>query len=1098
MRGTLISGRYLLETALGSGATGTVFRARDQRTGGEVAVKLLHLGFARDETYSRRFRREAQTAAAITSPRVVRIYDQGTHDGAAYIVMELITGETLAAHLQRRGVLPLPEALGVVLEITRAAEAADRAGVVHRDLKPQNVILTEGQVKVLDFGIARSASDLTLTVTGQYLGSPAYSAPERLTSAGDIRVDIYAIGVMLYELLAGAPPFTAETAQALLQRHATTSPPPLPAMVPEPVARVVQRCLLKDPDERYATPSDLAQALEDALRRLALAPAIPWPAPDQPAPARTADDPTIRLVATRAPSNLPRQVNRFIGRGAERRAAHRLLAGVRLLTITGVAGAGKTRLALQIAKEARTAFPDGVWLVELAALSDPELVAQTVAAVLGVRPPPEQPAVDALVDHLSAKRLLLVLDNCEHLGAGPRDLAARLVPSCPGIKLLATSRELLGFPGEASHLIRSLDSPPAITDDLAAHDATALFLERTGLRPTAAGAAAVHAICRQLNGMPLAIELVAARVAGASVTAVATALAERVRALTGRPDEVIPRDRVLETVLDWSYDTLPPTEQTLLRRFSVFAGGATAAAAAAICGETGERAQTMAARLRALVALGLMQRIATAAGPRFRLLEPVRQYAGRRLVSAGEAAATQRRHRDWYLTFSDSLNNGLFRHRQALWLKRGEVEHDNLRAAIAWCAGDPAEAEAGMTLAANTRPFWSFRGYQAEGRRRLSAATEHSDGTASVPRARAYIGLGMLAMDQGDFSDSVEALEQGVATAKATGQDWWIGIALMQLGNVYGSQGDFALARPLWEECLTTQRRANNEQGIANVLGNLAIIAAKEGNFVLAREQTTEALAIVTKAGDVLRAAALETNLAAVETTLGGYPSARERYDRIVKIYEAVGDEVDLVSALLELGASYQLQMDFSDAEQQYRKALRLLDGLENKADFAAVHQRLGALALDTGNLAAAREHLERAVPIAIQERILEPLARARADLARLALVEGAPHQAFKEYAEALTLNQEIGDLLGIIGCLDGFAAVAAAQHQPQRAATLLAAAQALRDERQIQIAPLDQQSRNATAAGVRAVLSAGALAAAEQVGAALDRDTAATYAREG
>ena len=282
---TLIADRYLLGPALSAGGSGTVYRATDLRTGGPVAVKLPHPALARDPVHRERLRREALLAASLTSPRVVRVLDLGEHAGTPFLVLEYVAGETLHQRLHREGPLPLREALVIVLEVARALEAAHTLGIVHRDLKPQNIILTDGQVKVLDFGIANAEGLAELTLTGSFVGTPHYCAPEQAAGGGDIRADIYSLGVILFSLLEGRLPFNGTTAMAVLQQHATVPPPPTPHLPPA-VRTVIVRCLAKDPDERYQTPAELTAALEDALDSL--------PAPGSPRPASRFEAPAPR------------------------------------------------------------------------------------------------------------------------------------------------------------------------------------------------------------------------------------------------------------------------------------------------------------------------------------------------------------------------------------------------------------------------------------------------------------------------------------------------------------------------------------------------------------------------------------------------------------------------------------------------------------------------------------------------------------------------------------------------------------------------------------------------------------------------------------
>ncbi|MGH2355976.1 MAG: protein kinase domain-containing protein, partial [Chloroflexota bacterium] len=622
--GTLLANRYLMGEALGRGGMGTVYGATDLRTGGTVAIKILHPALAGDPVYRERLRREAQAAAVLTSPRVVRVTDLDEHQGTPFLVMEYVAGETLQQRLRREGRLPPAAALSIVLEIAHALEDAHAHGIVHRDLKPHNVKLVDGQVKVLDFGIAHVEGVPGLTIPGQRVGTPAYSAPEWASGTADIRADIYALGVILFALLEGHVPFQGTTAQAVLRRP---EPVPLPvaAHAPPEAQAVLRRCLATDPQQRFQTPAELVAALRMAARGLPeLGEAVP-PEPDA-APPAVGDPPAAPLSqtldlppATPQPSqlpqetthgtpgsvpgaahNLPAALSTFVGREREAAEVQRLLRGegdrprARLVTLTGAGGAGKTRLAIHVAASLLGNYPDGVRLVELAPLADAALVPQAVAAALGVRETPGRPVADTLVDTLAPRCLLLVLDNCEHLVAACAALAEALLRACPDLQILATSREALGLLGETTWPVPALSLPAATAlpvarvAEVAEHEAVRLFTERAaasspGFALTEQNAAAVAEICRRLDGLPLAIELAAARVRALSVQQIAARLDDRFRLLTAGRRAALPHQQTLRASMDWSYELLAEPERQVLRRLAVFAGGWPLEAAEAVC-----------------------------------------------------------------------------------------------------------------------------------------------------------------------------------------------------------------------------------------------------------------------------------------------------------------------------------------------------------------------------------------------------------------------------------------------------------------------------------------------------------------------------------
>jgi predicted ATPase/class 3 adenylate cyclase len=434
--------------------------------------------------------------------------------------------------------------------------------------------------------------------------------------------------------------------------------------------------------------------------------------PDLPA-----DFPPLKSLET-LPNNLPVQLTSFIGLEGEIDEVKQLLATTRLLTMTGAGGCGKTRLALQVAAVVLEDFAEGVWLVELATLSDPTLLFQAVASALNIREQPGRSLQATIIDYLSPKQLLLVLDNCEHLVAACARLAETLLRACPHLRILATSREALGIAGETIRPVPSLSVPdprrqPTV-ETLRRSEATRLFIERAiaGLptfSPTTRNAEPITQVCQRLDGIPLAIELAAARVKVLSVEQIASRLDDRFRLLTGGSRTGLPRHQTLRATMDWSYELLSEAERVLLRRLAVFAGGFTLETAEAVC--TGMDAETSAVLdlLTHLVDKSLVIMEERGGTSRYRLLDTVRQYGRNKLLESGEDPRVRRRHRDWYLQLAEAAEPELHGPDQRLWLDRMEMEHDNLRTALDWSKVDEDGSEAGLRLAGALWWFWYVR-----------------------------------------------------------------------------------------------------------------------------------------------------------------------------------------------------------------------------------------------------------------------------------------------------------------------------------------------------------------------------------------------------
>jgi predicted ATPase/class 3 adenylate cyclase len=631
------------------------------------------------------------------------------------------------------------------------------------------------------------------------------------------------------------------------------------------------------------------------------------------------------------PNNLPRQLTGFIGREREMAEVKRLLTTTCLLTLTGTGGSGKTRLALQVAADVLEGYRDGVWLAELAALSNPALVPQTVAAALGVREVPGQPMLETLLHYLQRKKLLLVLDNCEHLVAACAQLAGELLRTCPNLRILATSREALNIQGEIAWPVPSLSLPdrrqiPSL-EHLAQFEAVRLFVERAAAaKPTFAltpeNVAPVAAVVQRLDGIPLAIELAAARVPAMSVDQIAARLDDRFRLLTRGSRASLPRQQTLRAALDWSHQLLTEREQRLLRRFAVFAGGWTLEAAEAVCGGDGIEEFDVLDLLTQLVFKSLVVTDEQNGEVRYRFLETVRQYGLEKLEQFGETEAIRKRHRDWYLGLAERAEPELLGVKQAAWFDQLEAEHDNLRAALKSFL-ESGEPEAGMRLAGSVWRFWYVRGYIGEGRGWLEAALS---GRSAVPApfvAKALMAAGGLAFVQGDYTQGRRFYEDSLAMWRELGDRRQIAYLLSNLGFLTSSQGDQAAARTLLEESLAIRREIADTGGAATSLNNLGLVLYRIGDFAGARALFNEALVIWREVGDKQHIAMALANLGLVSREQGDYPLSRSFYEECVGIRRALGDKQ---------GIAYTLEgfAGLAVAQGQGKRAARLLGAVES------------------------------------------------------------------------------------------------------------------------------------------------------------------------
>jgi non-specific serine/threonine protein kinase len=578
--------------------------------------------------------------------------------------------------------------------------------------------------------------------------------------------------------------------------------------------------------------------------------------------------PTTR-TPQRVPNNLPIQLSSFVGREKELAEVRRLLKDTRLLTLTGAGGCGKTRLALAAADELVETFEDGVWLMDLAPLAEPSLVPQVVASTLGLREQPGRSLTVALSDYLASKKVLLVLDNCEHVIEACAELAELLLRSCPELWVLATSREALGFAGEVAWPVPSLSLPdfrrmPNI-ESLSRYESARLFVERTeAVKPTFAlteqNAPSVARICYRLDGIPLALELAAARTKVLSVEEISERLDDCFGLLTTGNRTALPRHRTLHATMDWSHDLLDREERLLFRRLSVFAGGFTLEAAESVCaGDDFERNEVL-DLLSHLVDKSLVIMRVNTTGTRYRLLETVRQYGRERLDESEDEV--EQRHAGFFVGFAEEAEGKLSGSDQTRWLTLLQSEHDNLRAALSWSLGEKRNIGLGVQLSAALWPFWFARGYLSEGRRWLEIAVSQSGRASPRVRAKALNGAGWLATFQDEYGAAKIMIEEGLALYRELGDKEGIASSIAYLGfvAVLGQRTDVPLAS-LLEEATRLKPDLRDRRTVANLLVLEGLIALGRGDLEQAVALNEEGLALFREVSDVLGVVACLTNI---------------------------------------------------------------------------------------------------------------------------------------------------------------------------------------------------------------------------------------------
>lgn len=660
------------------------------------------------------------------------------------------------------------------------------------------------------------------------------------------------------------------------------------------------------------------------------------------------------------PNNLPQPLTSFVGRKKEIEEVREALSATRLLTLSGIGGMGKTRLALELTAGLLEEYEDGIWLVEMAALASPALVPQSVASALGVRDQPGEPLQTTLSDFLRPRTLLLVLDNCEHLVEACAALVEALLRACPNLRVLTTSREALGITGETLWRVPSLSLPEAEesleTEALLRYEAARLFVERARLshpdfQLTRQNAQPLAQLCRRLDGIPLALELAAARAKVLSIEQMLVKLDDRFLLLTGGSRTAQPRQQTLRAALDWSYNLLPPAERVLLSRLSVFAGGCSLEAAEAVCAGSEIEAGAMLDLLMHLVDKSLVNFTERGAEGRYRMLETIRQYAAEKLQESGEESQLSARHGGWFLQLAEEAEQLMWKSASSDWLARLEAEHDNFRAALRWSI-ERVEVETGLRIAGALWRFWEVRGYLNEGRKWMETLLELDAGREASPlvRAKAFSRAGAIARDQGDYSRGIALLEEGLALYREQGDKWGAASALNGLGDASHQQGDYAQATLYWEESLKLFVEIGDKRATAYLLHNLGNLAKEQSSYQRATALHREALPLFQELGDRRAAAYSLFNLGEISMYEGDLERAAALQQESLSIKREIGDKRGMTFSLSTLGDIARFCGDYQTATAFYVESLTLSREIGDKRSLAFCLEGLAETACALGD----------------------------------------------------------------------------------------------------------------------------------------------------
>ena len=1000
--GSRVAG-YLLEQEIGAGGMAVVFRARDDRLDRLVALKLLTPWLAADEDFRHRFLRESRAAAAVDDPHIIPVYEAGEADGVLFIAMRYVVGGDIRSRLRRDGPFAAARAAAVLSPVASALDAAHGAGLVHRDVKPANMLVDSrpgrpDHVYLSDFGLAKTRSaSVQLTRTGLNLGTVGYMAPEQIEGREvDGRTDQYALACAAFELLSGAVPFEREQDLAVLYAHLSEPPPSLSARrpdVPAAADEVLARALAKAANDRYPSCRHFIEALRQALGLQAY---DHDPGLSSPPAALAAGRPATAIPSTEATQIAPHQVSMprsapagisslpggpsslrhgrglasplttFVGRTEAVQEVAGLLDGSRLVTITGPGGVGKTRLAIEVARQVAGRFADGACLVELAAVQEPALVPAAVAAALGIPQAPDLSVADSLAAAVGRLQVLLVLDNCEHLVGAVADLCETMLLAADDVRVLASSQEPLRVAGETRYRLAPLSVPqPDEQADSPESEAVRLFADRARrvdphFRIDPESAPAVARLVTRLDGMPLAIELAAARVEALGLAQLLDRLDDRFALLASGDRRVTGRQRALAATVDWSYHLLDSEEQQVFRRLSVIPGPFTLEATTAVAGPGAEPA------VLHLVDCSLLSppRIGRDGRPRYLMLETLRAYGAGRLAEAGEQQAAAARLAEYALALAtqaaEDMQTGAGELAATRWL---DTEDATTQQALTWALEhDPGLA---LQLAVALAPWWVTRGRVTSGYPLLLAAAEGAPRAEGVPR----------------MGDAWPAAQ------------YWLGYCANLAGDFLGALKHYALAISAVADDPRSPVLADAASGRANCLLNLRRNA----------EAAEEAERAVDLARDI------------------GYPAGEAR-------------------ALLTLSIAAQYAGDEPKALDWARQATQIDPRAIPGRLARQCNDSLADILVDVGDLTAAEDTCVTELDRARQAGDLISQSFCLDLLAELDQRVGRIPEAGAHLRESLEIATRIGNRLRLIDCLNNCGHLCAATGRPADAVTMWAA----------------------------------------------------------
>ena len=986
-------GNYRLTRWLGKGVFADVYLGEHIYLKSQVAIKVLHTQVETHATED--FLMEARHVSHLMHPHIIRVFDFGIEHQTPYLVMDYAPHGNLRELHPPGTIVPLLTVVAYTSAIASALQFAHEQHLFHRDLKPENVLVgPTHEVLLSDFGLALlTAGTETIQVQERY-GTLDYMAPEQIRGYISPASDQYALAVMVYEWLSGHLPFQG-SAPSLANEHFYTSPASLSELHPDissSVEEVVFKALSKDPQRRFVDVLTFAAAFEEATQASSHIPSID----------------TELLVESRHMryTNLPHPLTPLFGREEVLDAVRTRLARprVRMLTLTGAPGVGKTRLALALGSDVLEEFTHGVCFVSLAPISDPDLVISTIAHALGLQEYGKRPLFDYLSAFLRTKQLLLLLDNVEQvLPTAP--LLADLLMACPELKILVTSRAVLHLEGEYVYKVPPLAVPDVqhlqAPDTLSQVASVALFVDQvqanqSDFELTGDNAAAIAEICVLLDGLPLALVLAAARIKVLSPRTLLERLSQSFKVLTGGRRDTSAHQQTLRATITWSYNLLSTEEQSLFRHLCTFVGGCTLEAAEAVGTTARQNVTPILDVISSLIDNSLLVLREQEAGkPRLSMLTTIREYGLEASASCGDLERARNAHAAYYLALAERAELALVGAEQGSWVDQLEQDHGNIRAALQWHL-EQGNIEEVLRLATALQQFWFLRGYLSEGRRFLEQALDarRLDPISISPKvqASALYAAGFLAFYQNDPGRALVLLQESERLSRHLQDKQGVALALTYLGMIAHNRGEVAAAAAMHEEALRLCKEVGTISKLAEFIGIMGGVALFHGEYRKARALLEEGLALSQEAGNVWITASILYMLGWIAYEQGAYTHARMLTEESLAHYRTLGTPYLFMEALILYAYVLIALGDELPARTLLEEALTLSRELESQDDSARALCGMGHLALRQGDLVQARTHYEDCIT-SLQGRWIIPrlkwaLASSLEGLGEIALAE--------------------------------------------------------------------------------------------------------------